>query len=97
MGERWVFIDWDAAAPSTRLWDLAYAAQAFTLSDTTRRPQDTGEQLAAVVDGYGADDDFRAELPGGHAPQGLGEHWRSVAEYVERHAATWSRVLGHLD
>ena len=28
-GERWVFIDWDGAGPSTRLWDLAYAAQSF--------------------------------------------------------------------
>ncbi|MGO2053105.1 hypothetical protein ACT3UD_07425 [Glutamicibacter sp. 287] len=28
-GERWVFIDWDASEPSTRLGDLAYAAQAF--------------------------------------------------------------------
>lgn len=25
IGDRWLFIDWDAAAPSTRLWDLAYA------------------------------------------------------------------------
>ncbi len=29
MGDRWVFIDWDGAGPSTRLWDLAYAAQSF--------------------------------------------------------------------
>lgn len=35
LGERWVFIDWDGAGPSTRLWDLAYAAQAFTLNDPT--------------------------------------------------------------
>jgi len=33
VGDRWLFIDWDASAPSTRLWDLAYAAQAFTLND----------------------------------------------------------------
>ena len=42
VGERRVFIDWDAAAPSTRLWDLAYAAQTFTLSDIgleRRRPR----------------------------------------------------------
>ena len=31
IGDRWVFIDWDAAGPSTRLWDLAYAAQAFSM------------------------------------------------------------------
>lgn len=28
-GDRLVFIDWDGAGPSTRLWDLAYAASAF--------------------------------------------------------------------
>ena len=27
--ERWVFIDWDNAAPGTRLWDLAWSAISF--------------------------------------------------------------------
>jgi aminoglycoside phosphotransferase (APT) family kinase protein len=27
--QRWTFIDWDTAAPGTRLWDLAYAAHGF--------------------------------------------------------------------
>lgn len=122
LGERWVFIDWDASAPSTRLWDLAYAAQAFTLSDTSKPSREAGEQLAAFVDGYGADDDLRAELPAvmhrrasamyellkgsydaGVEPwgtmflEGHGDHWRTAAEYVERHEATWSRVLTRLD
>src|SRR4029079_18666368 len=26
---RWAFIDWDCAAPGTRLWDLAYAVHGF--------------------------------------------------------------------
>ena len=63
IGERWVFIDWDAAAPSTRLWDLAYAAQAFTLNDPTRAPADAAADLAAFIDGYGAGADLRAALP----------------------------------
>lgn len=63
IGERWVFIDWDAAAPSTRLWDLAYAAQSFTLNDTTADPQLAAHALAAFVDGYDADAKMRAELP----------------------------------
>lgn len=62
-GERWVFIDWDAAAPSTRLWDLAYAAQAFTLNDPSRSPDGAAADLAAFVDGYGADAALRAALP----------------------------------
>jgi tRNA A-37 threonylcarbamoyl transferase component Bud32 len=63
MGDRWVFIDWDAAAPSTRLWDIAYSAQAFTLSNTDQAPEDAARNLVAFVNGYGADHDLRAELP----------------------------------
>ncbi|CAM3048946.1 Phosphotransferase enzyme family protein [Arthrobacter ulcerisalmonis] len=63
VGERMTFIDWDAAAPSTRLWDLAYAAQAFTLSNTQQPPQEAAQNLAAFVDGYRADVGLRTELP----------------------------------
>lgn len=63
IGERWTFIDWDAAAPSTRLWDLAYAAQAFTLSDTRQAPEEAAQNLAAFVDGYAADPGLQADLP----------------------------------
>ncbi len=63
VGDRWVFIDWDAAAPSTRAWDLAYSAQAFTLSDPTRDPLRAASDLAAFVDGYRADDRMRRLLP----------------------------------
>lgn len=63
IGERWVFIDWDGASPSTRSWDLAYAAQAFTLNDTTEEPSAAAVRLAAFVDGYDADRQLRTELP----------------------------------
>lgn len=63
IGERWVFIDWDAAAPSTRLWDLAYAAQAFTLGGIDNPPERAAGDLRAFVDGYDADYDLRAALP----------------------------------
>ncbi|MEL7977902.1 phosphotransferase [Isoptericola sp. F-RaC21] len=62
IGERWVFIDWDGTAPSTRLWDLAYAAQAFTLNDTTAEPSAAAVRLAAFVDGYDAGRQLRTEL-----------------------------------
>lgn len=63
LGERWAFIDWDGAAPSTRLWDLAYSAQAFTLNDVDEAPLESARRLAALVDGYGADAALRAALP----------------------------------
>lgn len=62
-GERWVFIDWDAAAPSTRLWDLACSAQAFTLGNPEADPARAAADLAAFVNGYNADDELRAALP----------------------------------
>jgi len=63
IGERWAFIDWDGSAPSTRLWDLAYAAQAFTLSNVEQAPEKSAGLLAAFVDGYRADASMRAALP----------------------------------
>lgn len=63
LGDRWVFIDADAAGPSTRVWDLAYAAQAFTLNDPSREPRAAAGDLAALVDGYGADARMRELLP----------------------------------
>lgn len=63
VGPRWVFIDWDGAGPSTRLWDLAYAAQAFTVNDSRVDPPSAGADLAAFVDGYGADQALRDALP----------------------------------
>lgn len=63
LGERLVFIDWDAAGPTTRGWDLAYSAQAFTLNDTARDPRDAAADLARFLDGYGADPALRDALP----------------------------------
>ncbi|WP_163541844.1 phosphotransferase [Occultella kanbiaonis] len=63
IGERWTFIDWDGAGPSTRLWDLAYTAQAFTLSDTTQAPAEAARRLGALIDGYAADEALRRHLP----------------------------------
>jgi tRNA A-37 threonylcarbamoyl transferase component Bud32 len=62
-GDRWVFIDWAGSSPSTRLWDLAYAAVAFTLSDASLSPKDAAARIRAFVDGYDADATLRASLP----------------------------------
>lgn len=107
LGERWVFIDWDAAAPSSRLWDLAYAAQSFTLNDVTEAPATAAARLAALVDGYGADDALRAALP-----RALGERaaamrdmlrdshrsgrqpWASM--YVDGHGEHWRAATAYV-
>lgn len=62
-GDRLVFIDWDGSGPSTRLWDLAYAAISF---GHLFAGEDLGAavgRLAAFLDGYNADDLLRAALP----------------------------------
>lgn len=100
VGERWVFVDWDGAAPSTRLWDLAYSAQAFALNDVDLDPGDAAARLGAFVDGYGADAALRVGLPqamtervaamcellrSSHAAGA--EPWATM--YVEGHGAHW--------
>ncbi len=106
-GERWVFIDWDAAAPSTRLWDLAYAAQAFTLSDSERDPDEAAADLAAFVDGYGADRMLRHGLPRAMeertaAMLALLEGARSTGVqpwatmHADGHGAHWTRALQYV-
>jgi Ser/Thr protein kinase RdoA (MazF antagonist) len=62
-GERWVFIDWDNAGPGSRLWDLAYAAHGFVPLAPQTDPVLAAARLAALVDGYGLDEDGRRRLP----------------------------------
>jgi Ser/Thr protein kinase RdoA (MazF antagonist) len=62
-GDRWVFVDWDAAAPGTRLWDLAYVAQTFAPLVAGGDPAVDAPRLRAVADGYRLDAEGRAALP----------------------------------
>lgn len=63
-GNRRAFIDWDGAGPSTRLWDLAYAAQSLAFLVSGEDPGQAAARLRTlVVDGYRADADLRAKLP----------------------------------
>lgn len=96
VGERWVFIDADAAAPSTRLWDLAYAAQAFTLNDPGRDPTAAAADLAAFAEGYGADAVMRRLLPDALARRtvAMRDLLRAAAETGREPWATMSRE-GH--
>lgn len=107
LGERWMFIDWDAAAPSTRLWDLAYAAQTFTLGAVDTPPDRAAVNLRAFVDGYGADADLRRRLPlaleeraaamlalltSAHAESR--EPWSSM--FADGHGAHWAAVVEYV-
>lgn len=62
-GERLVFIDWDGSGPSTRLWDLAYAAISFGHLFAGEDADLAVGRLVAFLDGYNADDLQRDALP----------------------------------
>lgn len=108
LGDRWVFIDWDAAAPSTRLWDLAYAAQAFALSAVDVAPEVAAEGLRAFVDGYGASGEFRTRLPAMMLQRAAAmlellttahergrEPWSSM--FADGHGSHWAAVIGYVE
>jgi tRNA A-37 threonylcarbamoyl transferase component Bud32 len=62
-GDRLVVIDWDGAGPSSRLWDLAYAAISFGHLFPDAEPAASAARLGAFVDGYDAGAALRAALP----------------------------------
>jgi Ser/Thr protein kinase RdoA (MazF antagonist) len=62
-GDRWVFIDWDLAAPGSRQWDLALAAVSFVPLAAGGDPAADGPRLAALADGYRLAARLRTELP----------------------------------
>lgn len=102
-GERLVFIDWDGAGPSTRLWDLAYAAVSFGGLAAGERPNAVAERLVAFVDGYGSDETLRAALPAAMSRRAGAMHdllrrssvvgrepWASM--YADGHGRHWEGV-----
>lgn len=93
-GERsWAFIDWDTAAPGSRLWDLAYAAHGFVplSADPHWQRTDAGARLRTLVDAYGLDEEDRRRL----VPL-LGRRTRAMAEFLRERAAQgeqpWARL-----
>jgi Ser/Thr protein kinase RdoA (MazF antagonist) len=97
---RCAFIDWDAAAPGTRLWDLAYAAHGFVplAPDPRWRGLDLQGRLEAFVGAYGLDEAQRRQL----LPM-LARRTRSMHDFLARAAADglepWARLWreGHGD
>lgn len=106
-GERLVFIDWDGAGPSSRLWDLAYAAISFGRLFPADEPVDGAGRLAAFLDGYAPDDALRTALPATIAQRARAMHdllrrshetgrepW--AAMYVQGHGQHWARTADYV-
>lgn len=64
IGPRWVFIDWDCAAPGTRLWDVAYALHGFAplSADPRWQRSDAVSRVRIFADAYGLDESQRRDL-----------------------------------
>jgi Ser/Thr protein kinase RdoA (MazF antagonist) len=97
-GDRWVFIDWDGAAPGSRLWDLAYAMTGFVPLESGGDPAADGPRIRALADGYRLSQAQRRELP----PL-IAAHTRAMFDLLSRGAETgeqpWARLYaeGHGD
>ncbi len=89
--DRWVFIDWDAAGPGSRLWDLAYAIKGFVPLEAGGDPAADGPRMRALADGYRLAKDERLDL----VPL-LGARARAMHDLLRNGATTgeqpWARL-----
>jgi hypothetical protein len=103
--DRWVFIDWDAAGPGSRLWDLGYAAHGFVDLHAGGDPAVDGPRLRAFADGYGIDTAQRQAFPAL-----IAAHTRAMFDllrtsddlpwtrlYAEGHADHWGPAADYIE
>jgi Phosphotransferase enzyme family len=92
-GGRWAFIDWDTAAPGSRLWDVAYALHGFVplSADPQWRRADAAHRLRVFADAYGLDEAERLAL----VPL-LGPRTRAMHDFLRDRSALgeqpWARL-----
>ena len=60
--DRWVFIDWDDAAPATRLWDLAWSCISFAHFAPGCDLRPCARAMGALLHGYGLEPTSYPEL-----------------------------------
>jgi hypothetical protein len=97
---QWAFVDWDTAAPGTRLWDLAYAMHGFAplSADPAVQRADAGRRLRLIADAYGLTERQRHDI----VPL-LARRTRAMHAFLAREAARgaqpWARLWqeGHGD
>ncbi|HEV2451966.1 MAG TPA: hypothetical protein VGS62_08560 [Streptosporangiaceae bacterium] len=95
-GPRWAFIDWDLAAPGSRLWDVAYALHGFVPLSATPRYQhgNPARRMRLFAGAYGLDQAQRREL----LPL-LARRTQAMHDFLAGQAATgawpWARLWQH--
>ncbi|MEU6258485.1 aminoglycoside phosphotransferase family protein [Streptomyces sp. NPDC047043] len=98
--DRWAFIDWDTAAPGSRLWDVAYAIRGFVplSAHPDWQTPDAAARLRLLADAYGLDEAERRAL----VPM-LGRRTRAMHDFLRDQSARgnqpWARLWaeGHGD
>ena len=96
----WAFIDWDTAAPGSRLWDVAYAIRGFVplSAHPDWQSPDAAARLRLFADAYGLDETERRTL----VPM-LGRRTRAMHDFLRDQSARgvqpWARLWaeGHGD
>ncbi len=94
--DRWVFIDWDAAAPSTRLWDLAWACISFPPFKPDADLPSSATAMQALLDGYGLEEASYANLIRLMVTRARAEH-NFIVEGARKNEQPWARLYaeGH--
>jgi Ser/Thr protein kinase RdoA (MazF antagonist) len=103
--ERFTFIDWDNAAPGTRLWDLAWAAISFPPVVPGCDLPNAARSIRAFCDGYGLlTSEYALLVEAAHTGQQPwarlfaenGDHyWGPVSDYIQSSASALVNLLQH--
>lgn len=82
--DEWAFIDWDTAAPGSRLWDVAYAMRGFVplSAHPDWQRSDAADRLRVFADAYGLDEAERRAL----VPL-LGRRTRAMHDFLRDQSA----------
>ena len=92
----WAFIDWDTAAPGSRLWDVAYALHGFVPLSANPRYQrgNPAHRMRLFADAYGLDQAQRQQL----VPM-LARRTKAMHDFLAGQAAAgtqpWTRLWQH--
>ncbi len=106
--DRWTFIDWDAAAPATRLWDLAWSSISFPLFEPECDLGACATAMHALLNGYGLGKASYGELIKVMVTRARAEHalivegaaegrqpWLKL--HAEGHDRYWGPVANYID
>ena len=105
--KRWVFIDWDNAAPGSRLWDLAWSAISFHPVEVRSDLAITARAIRAIGSGYGLQlSDYgplielmadRAQAASEHLLNGVRNHDPVALRLIAaKHDEYWGPVSEHI-